>query len=38
MAFDDFDTEIQCDEIQDWYDYEMYFGNLMTEELEITEE
>ena len=30
MAFDDFDTQIQCDEIKDWYDYEMYFGVLLS--------
>ena len=38
MAFDDFDTQIQCDEIKDWYDYEMYFGALMAEEVEVPEE
>ena len=37
MAFDDFDTQIQCDEIKDWYDYKMYFGALMTEEVEVPE-
>ena len=36
--FDDFDTQIQCDEIHDWYDYEMYFGDLMAEEEIIPEE
>ena len=29
--FDDFDTMIQSDEIRDWYDYEMYFGDIMAE-------
>ena len=38
MAFDDFDTQIQCDEIKDWYDYEMYFGALIAEEVEVPEE
>jgi len=38
IMFDDFDTQIQCDEIKDWYDYEMYFGALMTEEEEVPEE
>ena len=34
--FDDFDTMQQIDEYS-WYDYEMYYGELMTEE-EIPEE
>lgn len=32
--FDDFDTQIQIDEIKDWYDYEMYYGNLYAKDLE----
>lgn len=34
--FDDFDTMQQIDEYS-WYDYEMYYGELMTEE-EVPEE
>ena len=33
--FDDFDTQIQCDEIRDWYDYELFYGDI---EEEIPEE
>jgi hypothetical protein len=26
--FDDFDTQVQPEEIRDWYDYELYYGCL----------
>ena len=32
--FDDFDTQIQADEITSWYDYEMFYGDIMREEEE----
>ena len=36
--FDDFDTQIQVDEIRDWYDYELYYGYVEGEEEEIIPE
>ena len=36
--FDDFDTQIQSDEIRDWYDYELYYGYIEGEEEEIIPE
>ena len=29
---DDFLCEIQSDEIQDWYDYEMYYADILSSE------
>ena len=36
--YDSFLCEKQCDEIKDWYDYEMYFDTLMAEEIKMLEE
>ena len=29
--FDDFDTQIQPEEIRDWYDYELFYGCIEEE-------
>ena len=33
MNFDDFDIGPQIDESFSWYDYEMFYGDLMQEEI-----
>lgn len=38
MNFDDFDTTQQVDESFTWYDYEMFFGDLIASEEEEIEE
>lgn len=37
MNFDDFDIGPQIDESFSWYDYEMFYGDLMREEIEVEE-